>query len=105
MLSTLHSMIDNGASTRELLNLILPHVNRHGADLDILAYGTSRPDEAEEEEDDDDDDASMAIDPGSSDSGSSDSGDGNAPAVNVPRIVKRRSPKTLPAYPFGMFFP
>lgn len=81
LLNSLHSAPDTGQSWRAVASAVLPHVERAGADRNILLFGT--PEEAEEEEEDS--------------SSSEDDGD-------IPRIRPRRDASTLPAAPFGLIF-
>jgi hypothetical protein len=81
LLNGLHSAPDKGASCRELMSAILPHVDRNGADPDILAYGTATHD------DDVDSQADTEIDD------------------DLPPVPKRhRGDETLPAFPYGLVF-
>jgi hypothetical protein len=81
MLNGLHSAPDKGASSKELMAAILPHVARAGADRDILAYGTPTKD------DDIDSEASTQSD------------------ENLPPPTRaRRDATTLPAFPYGLVF-
>ncbi|KAF8881146.1 hypothetical protein CPB84DRAFT_1687319 [Gymnopilus junonius] len=44
LLNGLHSAPDKGANSKRLMDVSLPHVDRHNADPDILAYGTPTKD-------------------------------------------------------------
>lgn len=81
VLNGIHSTPDMGSSSRDLMNAILPHVDREGADPNILAYGTP----VDEHED-------------ISESDSEDDDDGPPPAK------RRRDAHTLPAIPWGLLF-
>jgi hypothetical protein len=81
ILNGIHSTPDMGASSRDLMNAILPHVDREGADVNILAYGTP----VDEDED-------------VSDIDTEDDDDGPPPAK------RRRDALTLPAIPWGLLF-
>ncbi|KAF9459638.1 hypothetical protein BDZ94DRAFT_1171312 [Collybia nuda] len=82
LLNGLHSAPDKGKSSRELMAAVLPHVDRIGADRNILAYGTPL---------DDEDNISEV---------STDSNDDD----EVPRERSRRDATTLPAFPYGIIF-
>lgn len=71
---------DMGPSSRDLMNAILPHADREGADINILAYGTAV---------DEDEDISETV---------SEDDDGPPPAK------RRRDALTLPAIPWGLLF-
>ncbi|KAF8956187.1 hypothetical protein BDZ97DRAFT_1764028 [Flammula alnicola] len=80
-LNGIHSTPDKGASSKELMDAILPHVDRASADPDILMYGAPTAD------DDVDSDRST------------DSED------DLPLPVKRRrTANTAPACPYGLLF-
>ncbi|KAG6906448.1 hypothetical protein DXG01_013908 [Tephrocybe rancida] len=81
LLNGLHSAPDIGASSKNLIAGILPHVDRVNADPDILAYGSPTEDD----------------DVRSDDSSDSDIDD-------APRVRTRRDATTLPAYPNGLIF-
>lgn len=81
LLNGLHSAPDKGAACRELMAAILPHVDRDGADPDILAYGTPTKD----------DDVDSQADTESDD---------DLP----PRAKRRREDDRLPAFPYGLVF-
>lgn len=81
LLNGLHSSPDKGASSKELMAAILPHVSRAGANRDILAYGTPTKD------DDIDSQASTQSD------------------EDLPLPTKARHDATmLPAFPYGLVF-
>ncbi|GLB33116.1 hypothetical protein LshimejAT787_0100010 [Lyophyllum shimeji] len=80
LLNGLHSTPDKGASSKELMAAILPHVSRAGADPDILAYGSPT----------DDDDVDSQTDSEAED--------------EPPTTRRRRDAVTLPSYPFGLVF-
>lgn len=76
LLNGLHSTPDKGASSKALMDRILPHITRLGADPDILAHGSPAGDNdviSDEEEDDQ-------------------------------RSNRRSSDGTAPAYPYGLIF-
>lgn len=81
-LNGLHSSPDKGASSKQLINAILPHVERADADPDILMYGSPTVDEG----------AGLNTD------ASSDS--------DHPHRTKRRrvGNSTAPASPYGLMF-
>jgi hypothetical protein len=80
VLNGIHSTPDMGASSRDLMNAILPHVDREGADVNILAYGTpvDEDEDISENDSEDDDDGPLAR--------------------------RRRDAVTLPAIPWGLLF-
>ena len=80
VLNGIHSTPDMGASSRDLMNAILPHVDREGADVNILAYGTpvDEYEDISENDSEDDDDGPLA--------------------------KRRRDALTLPAIPWGLLF-
>ncbi|KAF8155454.1 hypothetical protein B0H34DRAFT_675652 [Crassisporium funariophilum] len=81
IINGIHSTPDMGLSSPDLMNAILPHVERKSANLDILAYGTPL---------DEDEDISKT-----------NSEDDN----DEPRPAKRcRDAVTLPAVPWGLLF-
>lgn len=82
LMNGIHSTPDIGSSARDLMNAILPHVDRIGADINILAYGTPTDDDDEEEVFSDD---------------SEEDGD-------IPNTRRRHDATTLPAYPYGLVF-
>lgn len=88
LVNGLHSAPDFGRASRDLLDNILPHVNRRGAEQNELAYGTALDSDADEDElfsdyrDDEGDDE-----------------DGSRT-----RVWRRRRQATLPAYPYGLAF-
>ncbi|RDB15070.1 hypothetical protein Hypma_005467 [Hypsizygus marmoreus] len=82
LLNGLHSTPDKGASSKDLMAAILPHVESAGADPDILAYGSPTADDDVDSEAD------------------TDSEDEDGPA----RVRQRRDAVTIPAFPYGMVF-
>ena len=84
VLNALHSTPDTGPAYRDLMDAVLPHIERAGADADILAYG--RP----IEEDEEDRDSLLE--------NSEDSEDEQPPRK------RRRTSRTAPAIPYGLLF-
>ncbi|KAG6906930.1 hypothetical protein DXG01_011320 [Tephrocybe rancida] len=81
LINGLHSAPDNGASSKNLMMCALPHVNRMGADPNILAFGTpTRDNDVDSQADTDSDDE------------------------RLPHERHRRDATTLPAYPYGLLF-
>lgn len=77
LLNGLHCAPDKGANSKRLMDALLPHVSRDGADPDILAYGSPT-------KDDDVDSAEEGV---------------------LPRICRRGDElHTLPSYAYGMIF-
>lgn len=56
LINGLHSAPDCGASSKDLMRAVLPHVDRIGADINVLAYGTPDNGNGPDSDDDDDDD-------------------------------------------------
>lgn len=99
-LNGLHSVPDNGPSSRDLMGKILPHVNRVNADVQTLAFPSSTraqvelPGEEEDEEDAQEDNISV---------NSNDSDE--EPPAPVHRPARRDNrPETLPYNPYGIVF-
>lgn len=84
ILNSLHSTPDTGPSYRDLMDAVLPHIERAGADPDILIYG--RPSDEDDEEHD-----SML-------ENSSDSENEQPPRK------RRRTAMTAPAMLYGLVF-
>ncbi|KDR65253.1 hypothetical protein GALMADRAFT_148842 [Galerina marginata CBS 339.88] len=61
LLNGLLSTPDKGANSKRLMDSILPHINRHNADADILAYGTPTFDGDSDNEDSDDEEAPVVV--------------------------------------------
>lgn len=81
LLNGLHSAPDKGASCRELMEAILPHVERNGADIDILAYGTATHNDDLNSQDDTDPDDDLP-----------------------PAAKRRRGNEMVPGFPYGLIF-
>ncbi|KAG6899378.1 hypothetical protein C0993_010714 [Termitomyces sp. T159_Od127] len=81
LINSLHATPDTGASSKELMDLVLPHVETQGADPDILAY--KKTGDGESDADD--------IDTDSDEEG-------------VPRVRRRRTAETSAAWPYGLVF-
>lgn len=99
-LNGIHSVPDNGPSSRDLMGKILPLVNREDASVQILAYPARTraqiqiPDEEEEGGDDSGDEDNLSVSSGLS--------DGPIPVHQPARRNNR--PETLPHNPYGIVF-
>ncbi|KAG6898721.1 hypothetical protein C0993_004849, partial [Termitomyces sp. T159_Od127] len=56
LVNSLHATPDTEASSKELMDLILPHVNTQGGDPDIFAYKKPGDDESDADDNDTDSD-------------------------------------------------
>lgn len=85
MLNGIHATPDTGASSRDLMNAILPHIQRAGADEDNLAYGAPISDDDEFLMDTDEPDQDDQDD-------------------QPPQRQRRLTAVSLPGFPRGMLF-
>lgn len=107
LVNGLHSAPDVGQASRDLMDNILPHINRRGADPNELAYGAA----LDSDDDDDMSDVGDEVDANDDDEGSDgdnedsdEDEDEGRPRARTSRVRRRRLRATLPAYPHGLVF-
>lgn len=109
--NSIHSTPDLGPSSRDLLRATLPHIERRGADPNILPFGTPRDDgDVDSESDDSSDDEDDDDEDGDDEDEDQEDQDEEVQARRrqlrrrIARVAGRRSSETVPAMPYGILF-